>query len=284
MPPDTRPVDRRDKTHIRPLTGAPPELSYFTARDFAYGRTMRNMQTSGFHRWGYVVIRTASYNDDNNQLWEPFLAHLRAVNDHDIPAFMLPLLTWDVLEDRDLEGAGVEAAIRRFSAWRAEVSVERDGEGADDLLVRVGHVARFRYFVMVDDESLASLREAESVAKAMPGRRRLSPVKVRVVDAGCPEGVEHLFGFGPFDPGCQETVEAQASWQASQGDGEDGEEDDDVDDDSVDMSDTHSPVEGCTSWDVGWMWVRTKFLLSFSDILQADQGWSLFYERPPKVY
>lgn len=92
---------------------------------------------------------------------------------------MLPLLRRDVLEDREaLGGADVEAA------WRGAAPVARDGDGADHLLVRLARVARYRYFVMIDDESLGSLREEERVVASPDRPRNLPPVKVRVADAG----------------------------------------------------------------------------------------------------
>lgn len=46
----------------------------------------------------------------------------------------------------------------------------------------------------------------------------------------------------------------------------------------------HEEVEGCTDWDVGWMWVEIRFLLVFYEEVQAGSEWDLTYERPPKVY
>ncbi|KAF1828034.1 hypothetical protein BDW02DRAFT_575181 [Decorospora gaudefroyi] len=231
------------------------------------------MQITGFHRWGFVIVRTAPYNDSNDELWTSLLERIRAdtensmtrkppgrPRDEETPALLLPLVRWDVLEDREhaLAGSDVDAARRLFSTWRDTVSVERDGEGADHMFVKLARVARFRYFVMIDQESLESLNEERELAESPDRPRNLPPVKVRVVDAG-----SSAYALGKFPPP-QEVDE------------EDEEEDEN--DES-----TLRPIEGCTEWDVGWMWVSINFLLSFYDTLQADQGWDLFYERPPKI-
>jgi hypothetical protein len=281
-------VDRREMTHIRPLVGS-PTVTDWNLTSVRYGRTMRAMQISEFHCWGFLIVRTASYSDENNQLWESFLSRMRSANEdtmtgqqwnmpEDIPALLLPLLRWDVLEDRDaLDGASVDGARQRFDAWRDEVSVERDGEGANGLKVRLAHMPRFRYFVMVDDESLASMVEAdrEEASRVSQSVKKRLPIKVRVVDAGRPQGVEHLYGFPGLGNG-----------QAVEEDAEDAgdESDESMEESDEDLSNTHTPVEGCTDWDVGWMWVSTKFLLSFYDTIQAESGWDCFYERPPKIY
>lgn len=198
------------------------------------------------------------------------------------PALLLPLLRWDVLEDREvLECAGVENARRRFIQWRAEASVERDGEGADHLSVRLGLMARFRYFVLVDDECLASLTTEEGKGWDEKSERRDPPVKVKIVDAGPPSSMDHLRGGGTF------TAEG-AGTAAEVGQGQDDDASaaaaDGEDSDESGGDDQFSSVEGRTEWDVGWMWVEARFLLSFYNILQAESGWDHFYTRPPKVY
>lgn len=179
------------------------------------------------------------------------------------PALLMPLLRWDVLEDRTtLERASIADATKRFITWRDATCVERDGDGADHALVRAGSVARFQFFVMVDDESLRSFQEADGNMSGRAKGRRPPPVKVRVVDAGKPWIIEAL-----------NTLNMSV----------DEESDEDVDEGgSLDNEDV--PVDGCTDWDVGWMWVEAKFLLGFYDTLQADSGWDHFYTRPPKVY
>ncbi|MBE3049745.1 hypothetical protein IMZ48_46065 [Candidatus Bathyarchaeota archaeon] len=214
---------------------------------------------------------------------ENTLTHTAAgLPDENAPTFLIPLLQWNVLEDRDtLERASVEKAKRVFNEWRAGTSVERDGEGADNILVRAGRVARFRYFVMVDDESLASMQDVEGDAARTRRAilRRMPPIKVRVVDGERPDCADDLSGFGPRVAGA-----GVASAQVG-GDGNSEEEDEESEEEDYgDMEDAHEPVEGCTDWEVGWMWVETWILLDFYDTVQADQGFNLFYERPPKVY
>lgn len=260
---------------IRPLPGGPgPPLNFTNRSSVPYGQTIHTMQTSGFHRWGFLILRTATYSEENNDLWEPFLARLRSdaedtmtrkppglPRDEATPALMLPLLRWDVLEDREaLAGADVEAARGWFAAWRGGVSPGRDGEGADHFLVRLARVARYRYFVMIDDESLGSLREEARVGASPDRPRNLPPVKVRVVDAGPPD-----------DEGL---VIAHRGGENAVGDEGDEEE-------SPDSSESE---EGSTASDPDWMWVEARFLLGFYNILQSDSGWEHFYVPPPRVY
>ena len=210
---------------------------------------------------------------------------------------LLPLIQWTVLEDPSFEGLDVAQATRKFDDWRADISVERDGEGSDHVAVRTGAVVRFQYFVIVDDEALGSVGEE---GKGM---------KVRVVDAGKPPECEIFRGLlSPEEvardrerqeqverEGAERRVEREARRQAAGGGAveededdyeseSDDDDDDDDDDDEEDLQSQHDPIEGRTSWDVGWMWVDVQFLLSFYDILMADSGWDHFYVRPPKVY
>lgn len=183
-------------------------------------------------------------------------------------ALLLPLLKWDTLEDRSrLERAGVGKTKEAFLEWRAGTCVVRDDEGADHMFVRLAQMARFRYFVMVDDESLASVPDVGRKA-ANRGLRLLdqSPMKVRVVDAGAPDDKEkaRLYALGGskyFSSAGNDNGDLKG----------DGKESDDDDGDEVD-------------WFMGWTWVETSSLLGFYDVVQADSGWDCFYERPPKVY
>lgn len=68
------------------------------------------------------------------------------------------------------------------------------------------------------------------------------------------------------------------------GGAEDDESDGSMEGSDEDMSSTHTAVERCTDWDIGWMWVSTMFLRSFYDTMQVESGWDCFYERLPKIY
>lgn len=286
-------VDRRDMSHIRPLVGGPdPPLTHSSRNRVPYGHVIERMQVTGFHRWGLLILRATTNTEQAK--WDIFLERIRASaermmhtlpSDEATPSLLLPLLQWDVLEDREaLEGAGVEAARRRFVEWRAGVSVERDGEGADQLAIRLGTVARFRYFVMVDDECLASLQEGQERDENSESKN--PPVKVRVVDAGRPSGVDHLRGAFPEGGATAEVRQGQGTNDLTATDRDDDNNDnsDDEGDESDESGEEFPSVEGSTDWDVGWMWVEARFLLEFYDILQADSGWDHFYTRPPKVY
>jgi hypothetical protein len=302
-------VERRDMTHIRPLPGAlvEPKIQAMGSK-VPFGQTIHRMQVSGFHCWGFVIVRATSYDYDH-QLWESFLTRIRTEAEcsmtrqppfHSQPeieeaaALLLPLLRWDVLEDQDsLQDARVEGAIRPFLTWQNGTSIERDGQGANSLSVRLASMPRFRYFVMVDNESLASLEKTDNYIWNLG---RPPPIKVRVVDAGKPQGIEHLYGSLEVHGGKSVEAEAQVvvvedggkNEQEYDDDGDhdgdhDGDEDDYSDDDEKDMRDEHEPIDGNTDWDVGWMWVEASLLLSLYGILQGD-GWDDFYVRPLRVY
>ncbi|CAI4217677.1 unnamed protein product [Parascedosporium putredinis] len=192
---------------IRPLPGGPsPPLTTTTRTTVPYGQTIWMMQTSGFHCWNFLVLRATSYGGDHDKLWEEFLSSMRSTTegillqkpigmpkDEVTPALLMPLLRWDVLEDRTtLERVSVTDATKRFIAWRDATCVERDGDGADHTFVRAGSVARFQFFVMVDDESLTSFQEADGNMSGRAKGRRPPLVKVRVVDAGKPWTAEAL--------------------------------------------------------------------------------------------
>ncbi|KAI8936280.1 hypothetical protein NX059_006702 [Plenodomus lindquistii] len=106
---------------------------------------------------------------------------------------------------------------------------------------------------MVDQESLHSLKEERKLAESPDPPKKLPPVKVRVVDAG-----RSAYSLAKFPPPRSESDEDDED-----GEGEEADE---------------------AARDDGWMWVEVKFLLSFYETVQADQGWDQFYERPPKVY
>lgn len=282
-------LEGRDMTTIRQLPGGPdPPLTHFTRTEVPYGQVIYIMQKTGFHVWNFLIVRATSCGGEHDQRWQTFLTTMRA-DAEDVMTrtslsgprgeatlgLMMPLLRWDVLEDQDkLERASVDEAKKAFIEWRAGTCSERDGEGADHLLVRRARVARFQYFVMVDDESLQSMPKGE-VEGDGKGRRmyfsRHPPMKVRVVDAGLPENEAELCAragltsSGP--PGPPEDPEG--------GDGSEDEEDD-YDDEEV--------QEDEEDWDLGWMWVEASFLCGFYDIVQADSGWDCFYVRPPGVY
>jgi len=283
-------VDRRDLTTIRPLPRAPQTID----RNTDFRHTLLTMQRSGFHAWNFVIVRTTAYTPASNDAFRSFMDRLHTeaakgvtwmptlstvYKDPAIAPCLLPLIRWTVLEDPSLAGLDVEQATRRFDDWRAGVSVERDGEGADHVAVRIGAVARFRYFVIVDDEAL----ESSSVGG----------MKVRVVDAGRPLGCEIFYGMSPEETATrdrerQEREEKErAEWevrrQMAAGD-EDEENENEEEDEGEDLQNEHELVEGCARWDVGWMWVEAEYLSRFYEIVMADSGWDNYYVRPPKIY
>jgi hypothetical protein len=241
-------IHRPDGSRVSPLPGGPtPPLTHSNRNKVPYGKTIFKMQFTGFHQWGFVIVRTAPYNDANDELWNTMLKRIYAEAESDLAqkdvatsSLLQPLVQWEVLEDLEhpLEDMDVEGAKRRFLAWR------------DAALVETGRtVARFRYFIMIDQESLDSLKEEREVADSPNPPNNLPPVKVRVVNAGRPD-------------------EVQENDEENEEDDEDEEYHEDED----------------YEWDLRWMWVTIDLLLEFYDILGADQGWDLFYKRPPNMY
>jgi hypothetical protein len=59
----------RDMSLIHPLPdGSAPPLTDQTVSTVRYGQTIHMMRITGFHCWSFVVVRTAPYNDANNEL------------------------------------------------------------------------------------------------------------------------------------------------------------------------------------------------------------------------
>lgn len=135
-----------------------------------------SMQLSGFFHWGFVVYR-CDYSD--NELWARYMAQWHQItNDYmthrQEDRTTAPYLEWTVIEDKEkLAGASKEDAKELFRVWRRELSVERDGLGADHPMTR--ELPRFKYCVHVGCDSLDSLM-VEQQFKQSGVRDRRPPV------------------------------------------------------------------------------------------------------------
>jgi len=101
----SRRLYRPDGSGIPPLPGGlNPLLTDRNKTSVPYSRTIFKMQTIGFHYWGFVIVRTTPYNDDNEEWWDAMLKRIytdaeKTLADEDTATSSLlkPLLRWEVL-------------------------------------------------------------------------------------------------------------------------------------------------------------------------------------------
>lgn len=157
----------------------------------AYGlpSTIRSMQKTGFHKWGFRIYRcTYDDDDDDDDAWDSYVDNLRKELGEGVEAtgsdyMLVPYHEWTIVEDREaLDGASKGEVRSRFQQWSEARSVERDGPGADhELIGHSGLVARFEACIMVGRECLESMEKNKAKANrlepyfVMIGLDRLAP-------------------------------------------------------------------------------------------------------------
>ena len=234
----------------------------------AFGPTISSLFQSGHPKWGFLVYRVY-YGDEES--WQRFMGILNRVSDNWIRRShkerLLPYLFWTTMEDREaFEGASKDAIRDSFRSWVDARSVERDGPGADSPNIAEWS-PRYRACLYVDKEVLESATLTEYPSAVNPTGFYLK-VDGRVVLIDSQYG-EHFLNH----PGVDEY-----DWQEIE-DGDLAEED--LDEDEYD------PIEGKTSFDVGWQYVGLGVAAAIYDIMCENyDAWirPSFYKRPPAVW
>ncbi|KAH7041225.1 uncharacterized protein B0I36DRAFT_358413 [Microdochium trichocladiopsis] len=133
-------------------------LEALQAEGQVIGRHGERMRDAKFWTIGLVVYR-CDYSDD--ALWERYLANLRKEADewfkrHKQDRTTALYYKWTIFEDREaLHGASKLLVRDKHAAWRDEMSVERDGPGADRLYAKA--MPRFTFALHVGRDSLDTL-------------------------------------------------------------------------------------------------------------------------------
>ena len=215
-------------------------------------RTIRAMQQTRFHRWGFVLYR-CTYSDD--AAWEYYIQALHdavrsGLEDLGRDLLLFKYFKLDVIGDRDtLENASKDYVRQKFAQWSsAHQGVEQGGPGTDSSFAR--QMPLFRYCLYADQKCLDTVKAhrewtekltEEELARSGPmfGEPKLPCV---IVEKDC-------------DP---------------EGEGPDG----------------YPDVDGCTQRYTGWMYTQVTSLPALYNSLHArDMADGAFrYKRPPLVY
>ncbi|KAK6207387.1 hypothetical protein LQW54_007216 [Pestalotiopsis sp. IQ-011] len=242
-------VDRA--TAQNPTLSSYTQLNRFNRGNIHFGHTIMNMQSTGFHTWGFVVYRSTC---DDDAAWERFLEHMKQATVDKLVRrgqsdLLEQYLSWTIFPDSSLDDQLGDAQTthinqkhrfrQTFLQWSQDRSVERDGPGADH--VDTQHLPRFNLCVLVDGTCLETFRRWERWSEAgMVGMEPL--VAVVLLDARCDE----------------------------QGSGSTGYDD----------------IEGCTREYTGWMYADVGSLPGLYNTLHYQDlaGGYKEYARPPLVY
>lgn len=205
------------------------------------------MQADGFSKWGFVIYRCTYTNGAD---WEAFMAriydavieYLELYNGLD----MLDSFAPTVIEDRAaFEGATTATLREHFVNTWVPSAFPGENPGLDMDVLSGVEAGRYRFFIMIDEESLRSVLDA-----TVDGINRTG--FVRLVQAG----------WGAKRPYIVE------------------EEDDKIEYTPEECE----PLEGCTLQDVGWMSVRHDHVeaIGYLDI-RMHWDWEDHYSRPPEI-
>jgi hypothetical protein len=231
-----------------------------------YSSTISSLFRSGHHKWGFIVYRT-TYDDE--EAWKRFMDVLTRGADlllrKSNKQRLQPYLFWTTMEDRNaFDGASKDAIRDHFRDWVSMRTVERDGPGADSAdIARTS--PRYRVCLYVDKAAVdaASLDEVPN-----PYGIEYYRIKDRVVL------IDGQFSQHPG--GALELDEYELQEIA---DGEYTLED------VEDNDDTYDPIEGRTSYDVGWMYIQLQFVSSsYERLAESAHEWTEMYKRPPGAY
>lgn len=119
----------------------------------------RFLQSDGFKTWGFVIYRCTYENDSD---WYKFMTLLRNKTINNLKAYngldLLNEFAPTVLENRQFEGASATSLSLHFREWAANAMYEEQViTPSEGVYVQS---ARYRFFVMVDQEALKSVLSA----------------------------------------------------------------------------------------------------------------------------
>ncbi|KAK0614552.1 trehalose utilization-domain-containing protein [Immersiella caudata] len=152
-------ADERFPSHV--LETNPPDTPWHELS------ASRQIQWTAQHpdsKWGWVVYKTTYRDQALNRNWETFKETLNATTRRDIASSDAPdiadKLDWVFVEDPELEGASLGELKRRFREFvRRELGKE---EGTLEVL---DWGSRYTHFIVVDQEALWSMMDADDLYK-----------------------------------------------------------------------------------------------------------------------
>lgn len=210
------------------------------------------LEEAGLRTWGFPIYR-CTYQSDSD--WGKFLNRYRWHISDSLKFYngldMLDRFQTTVFEDRALfEGASTAKIREHFQKW-ATAAIQEEGGSPDIIRYWNVRVARHRFCLFVDEESLQSVLQA--------------PIDDCLNKHAF---VNMLNGWWKL-----ETIE-----DYSQEDLEDGDELEDL------LDDGYDPIEGYTVKDVGWMKVALcdAGLEGFEKMGEGLE-WESLYERPQEI-
>lgn len=231
-----------------------PQIQQHEVQRETLGNMIRDMQVTGFHRWGFVVYR-CTYSDDAT--WDRYVQQMnQAIHDelefHGRDLLLSKYFEMKVIDDRaTLENASKSRVRDHFVQWvEANQSVDNGGPGTANAFTK--RLPMFNYCLYVDQKCLDTVKTHDEWAendKTNPSplpdfiKKNLKPyVNCVIIQKDC-------------DP---------------EGEGPDG----------------FSNVEGCTKFFPGWMYAEVGTIPTLYDALNTHEladGY-LGYQRPPLVY
>ncbi|KAK1836420.1 hypothetical protein QBC39DRAFT_367235 [Podospora conica] len=224
------------------------------------------MRDTNHRKWGFLVYRVY-YGDD--AAWERFMDILRRDTENSLLGFgkqyMVPFLDWTEMQDRAaFDGASKDDIREHFRTWIRDRSVERDGFGVEGTdILRLS--ARYKACLYVDKEAMESAAMTEYPMATKPTGVHYI-VKGKVVLVGSQLQDEWI---PPHPEATQEELDEieEEEWAEEE----------------------YPPIDGDTSWDVGWMYVELRFVASAYEMLSenlSEDSWRerWFYKRPPAVF
>ncbi|CAN9441671.1 unnamed protein product [Alternaria alternata] len=147
------------------------------------------------HQWGFVVVRTAYANDDDDAQWA---AALKKLHDYATPSesgaemdpdtFALPVISDSAL----LRGADYASVRKAFNQWIADFVGRERNEDDDDDEEWPSDVRR-NVCIVIDEAALASLLNAPDFARGKVPNLDLEPW-VTVLDAEDPANMPYRGG------------------------------------------------------------------------------------------
>lgn len=150
---------------VAPTLDKIPEINHTMIKTEPLSSLIRDMQATGFKRWGFVIFRTV-YTEESQRLWESHIEFLRAsveeyLESMELSTLLKPLLEWVFIEDREtLDNATKQHVRESSSEWTSQHSVERDGPGVEDAFQQ--QTPRFRYCIYVDQKCLDTVAQYEA--------------------------------------------------------------------------------------------------------------------------
>lgn len=208
------------------------------------------MHADGFRKWGFVIYR-CTYASDSD--WNTSMARIYGAVKECLEFYngldLLESFAPTVIQDRAaFEGATTAAVREHFVNTWVPSAFPEENPWLDIDILRNAEAGRYRFFIMVDEESLRSVLEVEK------------------------DSIRHA-GFVRL---------VQADWGSKRPNVVDDEEEEEFP--PVPGWDECEPLEGCILRDVGWMNVRYDDVeaMGYLDI-KMDWDWDDHYCRPPEI-